>query len=163
MTRSASRWLTAAVVIAGSLSAVACGQGSAPGSPTVAAVPLVAGARIVARTRRCDGGVHPYCAQELVLRATGRRFASSAALQTAETRRLTHAGWASAIGDTVQELAAESPGQKLRLTYATDDSDLESIDLGTIARSAHIARTLARQMFAREPALSLMLEAGSSA
>ena len=162
MSRLASRWLAAAVVITGSAGAIGCGEGSGPGAPDAAALPLAHGARILERVRRCDGGAHPYCGQELVIGAGPGRYASSAALQSAETRRLTGAGWARAQGETIHELAAESPGQKLRLTYATDEADLESIDLGTVDRSTAIARALAQRMFARAPTLSLMLEPGSS-
>ena len=157
-----TRRVAATVVLAGSLALAGCGQGSRAGAPTVGAVPLPAGARIVARVRRCDGGVHPYCAQELVLSAPAGRYPSSTALQTAETQRLTRAGWARAEGDTTHELSAASPGSKLRLTYATGQEDLEAIDLGRIDRSPAVARALARRMFARTPALSLILETGTS-
>jgi hypothetical protein len=151
-----------AVVLAGSLGAVACGQGSPAGAPVVSAVPLASGARVVARVRRCDPGVHAYCAQELVIAAPPARYPSSEALQTAETQRLTSAGWASAEGDTTHERSAESPGSRLRLTYATGQEDLQAVDLGTVDRAPAIARALARNMFRRTPALSLILESGSS-
>ena len=157
-----TRRLVAAVVLAGSLAAAGCGAGSRAGAPTVGRVPVPAGARIVARVRRCDTGAHAYCAQELVLSAPAGRYASSTALQTAETRRLARAGWARAEGDTTHELSADSPGSGLRLVYATGQADLESIDLGTIDRSRAVARALARRMFARAPALSLILETGTS-
>ena len=142
------------------LGAAGCGQGSPAGRPAATEVPLVAGARVVSQARRCDRGAHPYCALQLVVAGPGHGTAQ--ALLAAESSHLTRAGWGTEQGDTDFERAAESPGHALRLTYATATQDLRSIDLGTITRAAPIARALSAQMFARAPALSLMLQTGSS-
>ena len=58
--------------------------------------------------------------------------------------------------------SAESGAKKLRGTFATAYGDLLSIDEGTITRSPRIARALSAQLFARAPALSFMVQTGSS-
>ena len=150
----------AAIVLAGALAVSACGQGSASSSPAVKGVPLAGGTRVVFRVRRCDRGAHPFCALQLVV--VGPRYGSSADLLSGETARLREAGWGAAEGDTAKERAAESPGHRLRLTYATARDDLQSIDAGAITRAPSVARSLSRQVFDRTPALSLMLQAGSA-
>ena len=162
-------WRSTTVAALGAAAAIAlagCAQGSANGTPRLSGVPLAPGTRVLAHVRRCDAGDHPYCAIQLVLSGrSGQRaggYRSSAALLAGEALHLRHAGWGAAQGDTIHESAAESPGQKLRVTYATASEDLLSIDEGTIKRAGSIARSLSGQMFARAPALSLMLQAGSS-
>jgi hypothetical protein len=140
----------------------ACGQGSAPGTPSASGLPLPSGGRILVSARRCDRGAHPYCALDLVLSAPAGRYVSSGALMRAETDRLRRAGWSQTGGDTIHETAAESPGHRLRVTYAQGSEDLLSIEQRRIQRSPPIARALSRELFARAPALSLMLQAGSS-
>jgi hypothetical protein len=152
--------LVLAVVTAVVLSA--CGQGSAPGTPSASGLPLAFGSHILASGRRCDRGAHPYCALDLVLAAPAGRYRSSGALMSAETERLHRAGWTQTEGDTIHETAAESPGHRLRVTYAQAGEDLLSIEQSRIQRAAPIARTLSRELFARAPALSLRLQAGSS-
>jgi hypothetical protein len=151
---------TAAIVLAASFAAVACGQSKQSETMTVAGIPLAHGAHVVSHTRRCDRGTNPYCALQVVV--AGPRYPSSAELLSREERRLRAAGWGSAQGDTIFEQAAESPNHKLRLTYATAQSDLQSYDVGNIKRAPSIARALSRQLFARSPALSLMVQTGSS-
>jgi hypothetical protein len=140
----------------------ACGQGSAPGTPSASGLPLASGSRILASARRCDGGAHPFCALDLVVAAPAGRYRSSGALMSAESDRLRSAGWSQTAGDTIHETAAESPGHRLRVTYAQAGEDLLSIEQSRIHRAVPIARTLSRELFARAPALSLMLQAGSS-
>jgi hypothetical protein len=155
----------AAALLGGGTVLGGCGAGSAPGSPAVAGVPLAAHTRLIAGVRSCDGGAHPFCARELVLvaaRRGPRHYASSTALLAAEGARLRRAGWSSSKGDTDAESAAESPSHRLRLTYATAADDLRSLDEGRITRARRIAHTLAEQLYAGAPALSLMLQAGSS-
>ena len=139
-----------------------CAQGSAPGTPSASRLPLAAGSRILARVRRCDPGAHPFCAVELVVAGSAGRYPSSSALMRAETARLHRAGWSETKGDTIHEVAAEAPGHGLRVTYAQAGEDLLSIEQSRIQRTTVIARTLSRELFARAPALSLMLQAGSS-
>ena len=122
-------------------------------------VPLIPGVRIVASVRRCDRGADPYCAVQLVI--TGSGYPSSEALLTAEHARLRQLGWSTSQGDYGAQMAADSPGHGLRLTYQTADLDLEAVEFGWIKRAPKIARALSTVLYERAPALSLMLEAGS--
>ena len=89
-----------------------------------------------------------------------RRFRSAGALVASEHRHLRKLGWIGSAGDNGDERAAQSPGHKLRLTYATAAGDLIGIDQGWIKRPRAIELTLSRAMFERTPAISIMLEAG---
>jgi hypothetical protein len=151
---SASALLAMALAVAG------CGQSAQSRSPDLASVPLAGGARVVAHIRRCDRGADPYCAVQAVV--VGGRYRSSTALLSRERRHLHSLGWTQAIGDSGLELAADSPGHKLRLIYATAAADLQGVDLGWIQRSRLITLALSRLMFDRASAISVMLETGSS-
>ena len=89
-----------------------------------------------------------------------RRFGSSGALVASEQRHLRKLGWTMRAGDDGVEQAAESPGHKLRVTYAAAANDLIGIDEQWIKRPRTIALTLSRVMFNHTPAMSIMLEAG---
>jgi hypothetical protein len=142
------------------MTAAGCG-GSGPQAPAVSKLPLIDGASVIAQTQQCDGGANAYCAVEMVI--VDRRFHTSTDLMHAERDRLTGLGWSLADGDTGNEHAADSPGHKLRVTYATAEADLQGIDLGWIKRPQGITLTLSRLMFERVPpaAISVMLEQGS--
>ncbi len=142
-----------ALVLAG------CGGAGSRG-PTLAGVPLTHGTQVVAHVRRCDRGANPYCAIQLVV--VGNSYGSSAALLASERKYLHSIGWSSSNAAIGTERAASSPGQKLLLTYSTAALDLQAVDLNWIKRSPAIAMALARTMFDRQSALSLMLETGSS-
>ena len=71
-------------------------------------------------------------------------------------------GWSLADGDTGDQSAANSPGHKLRLTFATATGDLRQIDLGQINRPRPITYALSSTMFDRTPAMSMLLEVGAS-
>jgi hypothetical protein len=123
-------------------------------------VPLTSDTRVLTHVRRCDRGANPYCAIQVVVVGSG--YSSSTALLVAERRYLRSLGWSLAQAETGDETAADSPGHKLRLTYATAALDLKDLDLGWIKRSPVIGRALSRTMFARQSAISLMLQTGSS-
>jgi hypothetical protein len=146
--------LIAATALAG------CGQAGARHAPALSKLPLVGGARVVSQARQCDPGANAFCALEFVL--VDPRYPTSDELLAAEEQSLRQLGWTSANGDFGEESAADSPGHKLRLTYGTATSELEGIDLGWIQRSHAIANALSGTMFDRSPAISLMLESGSS-
>jgi hypothetical protein len=135
--------VAAVLAAGGALVVAACGAGSSPHSPAVAAVPLVPGTR------------------ELILAAGPSHFEDSGVLEVAERRALRRAGWRRSEGDTYDESAAESPHNRLRVTYATAEQDLLSIDERRIARTPAITHQLAEMLFAGEPALSLLVQAGS--
>jgi len=139
--------------------AAGCGSSAAPGVPDVAKLPLVDGAAVVARAQQCDKGAGAYCAVQLVV--VDHRFRSSLDLMKSERVMLQGLGWSITDGDTGNEHAADSPGHRLRVTYATADGDLRGIVLGWIVRARPITLALSRAMFARSPAISMMLEHGS--
>jgi len=147
--------------IVGCVAVAGCGQ-TADHRPRLeaSAVPLVGGAQVIAGVRSCDRGDNAYCALQLVV--VGQGFRSSTDLLAGEARRLRGLGWTSTIGDTPQERSADSPGHRLRLSYALASDDLRSWDQGTLRRRPRIARALAYAMFRRAPTLSLMLQTGSS-
>lgn len=147
------------VSIAVALVVAGCGSSASRG-PTLAGVPLTPGSQVVEHVRRCDGGANAYCAVELVV--VSKHAPTSDALMTAERRHLRSLGWTLTEADTGDETAANSPGHKLRLTYATAALDLKDIDLGWIRRSPRIGRALSQTMFDRAAAISLMLQTGSA-
>ena len=153
-----NRKLLALPVLIAGLSA--CGPGGGNRSPDLERLPLVSGARVVAQASQCDQGASAYCALELVV--VDPRFSSSDDLVKGERDHLLAAGWTRVNGDTGDERAAQSPGHKLRVTYATASGDLKGIDLGWIQRSRPLALALSRSLFDRASAMSLMLELGSS-
>lgn len=89
------------------------------------------------------------------------RYPSSNAFVLGERNLLRAHGWTGASPQTADELADESPGHELRVTYATAYGDLKGIALGWIQRTRHIQRSLSSQLFAGTPAMSAQLQAGS--
>lgn len=140
--------------------AAGCGATSSSRTPNPGRVPITTGAHVVTRVHRCDRGVNPYCAVQMVV--VGDRYGSSAALLDAERRHLLASGWTLADAQTGDESGADSPGHKLRLTFATAALDLKDLDLGWIQRAPGIGRSLSSTMFARQSALSLLLETGDN-
>ncbi len=133
--------------------------GGAVRRPRVALLPLVPGAHVVTNVRVCDKGAKAYCALQLVVADT--RFQSSRQLVLAEQNLLRAHKWTAASAQTADELANESPGNKLRVTYATAFGDLKGIDLGWIGRTQQVQQSLSHQMFAGNAAMSAQLQAGS--
>ena len=123
-------------------------------------MPLVPGSRIVEKTRRCDQGSNAFCAVDLVVVDPASLDSGDLALD--ESKILRQAGWSLADGDTGLESAANSPGHKVRVTYAAAMDDLRSIDLGTINRPWPITYALSNSMFDRDAAMSMRLEVGAS-
>jgi hypothetical protein len=149
-------------VLAGcALALTACGGSSSTSSPlSISQLPLVQGATVASEQRQCDPGSNAFCSVEAVI--VDRRFGSSGALLAAEQHQLRTRGWSATAGDNGKERAAESPGHKLRVTYATAEGDLLGSDEGWIKRPRPIVLSLSRVMFDRTPAMSVMLEAGSA-
>ncbi len=137
-----------------------CGASAPKRTPHAADIPLVPGAEIAVQTRACDQGSHAYCAIDLVV--VDHRYVSSDVLARDESHVLHKNGWSPADGDTSLQTAANSPGHKFRLTYATAEGDLREIDLGTIGRPWAITYALSNTMFSRTAAMSMMLEVGAS-
>ena len=159
----AGRLSRALVALVGSaaLAAVVAGCGSGgQHRPNVTQLPLVDGANVVAQVRSCDRGKNAYCAIEMVV--VDRRYKNSTDLVKEEHSQLRKHGWTGGQGDFSQQKAADSPGHKLRVTYATAAGDLRGVDLGSIQRPREITLALSRTMFDQAPAMSVMLEVGAS-
>ena len=77
-----------------------------------------------------------------------------------EHERLHHLGWTTSAGDDGDEVAADSPGHKLRVTYATALDDMIGLDEKWIQRPWPIWASLSQTMFSRTPAMSVLLEVG---
>jgi hypothetical protein len=154
---TAGRVVVVVALAAGALAG--CGGSGGDRSPNLSGLPLASGSRVVARAKQCDGGSNAYCALELVV--VDPAFRDSGVLVTAEKRSLAHHGWMADNGPNGDERAAESPGDKLRVTYATAYGDLKDIELGWIKRARPISLALSHTLFGREAAMSVMLEVGS--
>lgn len=150
--------VVAAVIVA--VVVAATGRGGTPRAIGLKDIPLVAGTRVQTVARSCDRGVHPYCSVQVVI--TGERYPTSQALRDAYGANLLKLGWTSAKGPDGPETAADSPGHELRLTYATAYEDLLGVDSNWIQRTPAISHALSSALFARVPALSIMLLRGSS-
>jgi hypothetical protein len=137
-----------------------CGASQTKRVPKAADIPLVPGAEIAVQARACDQGSHPYCAIDLVV--VDHHYVSSDVLALDERHLLSKSGWSLASGETGLQVAANSPGHRYRLTYATAEGDLREIDLGTINRPWPITYALSSTMFDRAAAMSMMLELGAS-
>jgi hypothetical protein len=144
--------LAAAVALAG------CGSQSAR-TPSASRLPLVPGSSVIVTVRECNHGANPFCAVEMVVR--GSSYRSPKALLFAERDYLQGRGWRPGTPYTGVELAAESPGHKWRVTYATALQDLKGIDLDWIARPGSITSALDRAVFDRVPTMSMLLEVGA--
>jgi hypothetical protein len=154
---TAGRVVVAVALAAGALAG--CGGNGGDRTPDLGKLPLSPGSRIVARVRQCDAGANAYCAVELVV--VDPAWHDSGSLVFAEKRILAHHGWTADRGAIGDEHAAESPGDKLRVTYASAYGDLKDIELGWIKRSHAISVALSHTLFDRSAAMSVMLEIGS--
>lgn len=143
-----------------SASIAGCGSSGGPRRPDLAQLPLVGGANVIAQVPSCDRGKHAYCAIELVI--VDRHYRNSTDLVKEEHAQLRKHGWTGGQGDTDEQKAADSPGHKLRVTYATPSGDLRGVELGSIQRPRRITLALSRAMFDQAPAMSVMLEVGAA-
>jgi hypothetical protein len=137
-----------------------CGHSANKRTLSLQQLPLVPGAKVMMQLKQCDRGANAFCALELVI--ADPRYRTANDLEKAEHEWVHAAGWKGVGGDTVYENAAESPGHRLRVTYATAFDDLRALDLGFIHRPPKIAIALSKTMFARTPAMSVLLESGDS-
>jgi hypothetical protein len=159
--RVPSAWVggLATLALIGGLAGCGGSGSSSRRVPDLTSVPLVPGAHVVARTQQCDPGASAYCAIEFVVYAHGYRNSDDFLLS--ERHALHAQGWTGANGDTGTESAADSPGHKLHLTYATAGGDLQGLDFHWITRPWPIWAALSNSIWDQAPALSLMLEAGN--
>ncbi len=135
-----------------------CGGGGSK-TPNLGALPLVPGANVSLKVKVCDIGSSAFCAWELLVVAPKLR--DSDELLRAEHRLLLSAGWSGAQGDASGEHAADSPGHKLRVTYATPTNELIGTGDEGVHRSNALQLALSHVSFAGTPALSILLEQGS--
>src|ERR1700743_2391894 len=127
MTASVSRPKAAlAALVAVALALAGCG-GTVTPHPPLRSATLVSGGHVAARANACDAGANAYCALDVVF--VDPRFASAQALVTNERQWLKRNGWIKVSAQTGDEVAADSPGDRLRVTYATASLDLKDIDL----------------------------------
>lgn len=155
MWKSVTRWWVPPALGLTALGLTACGQSSPRQSSDV---PLVSGAQVVQQVRRCDEGSNAFCSLDMVV--ADSQYQSSAVFLREERRHLKQLGWSLQAGEIGQERSAVSPGNKFRIVYASAAGDLLALDLGWIKRPPPIESALARTMFDRVPAISLMVEAG---
>jgi hypothetical protein len=137
-----------------------CGTGGGSPAPDPSQLPLVPGARIVAQDTQCDRGASAFCSLQLVV--VDSNYTTSEDFVDAEHDFVHSKGWAGVTADTGDEQAAESPGNKLRVTYATAYGDLQGIELGWIHRSRTISKALSRTLFDHASAMSVQVDRGSS-
>jgi hypothetical protein len=135
-----------------------CGGGGAR-TPDVTRLPMVPGVQVSEQIRQCDLGSQAYCAVEMVI--VDPHLHTSWDLVNAETRLLSKRRWTFEDASNGDEHAAQSPGDKMRVTWATAYGDLQGIDLGWIQRSHRLTSALAEALFHRGAAMSVMLEVGS--
>jgi hypothetical protein len=135
--------------------------------PALKALPLLSGTHLSLDHRVCDMGAHAYCALELVL--AGSRYASSKELMHDEHHLLNSLGWHDVNAPSGWELEADSPGDKLRVTYATPYGDQLSIAFGWIKRSSMLRQALSQALVGHivkgrrvsTPAISMLLQLGA--
>jgi hypothetical protein len=123
-------------------------------------VPLVKGGQVVARADACDAGANAYCALDAVV--VDPHFKSAQQLVTDERRWLKQHRWIRVSAQTGDEQAADSPGDRLRVTYSTAALDLKDIELGWIKRPRTIQLALSDALYDGSPTMSIMVVAGPS-
>jgi hypothetical protein len=157
LARTIGAVLTPLVLAAAAATIAGCGSGSQH-TPKLEDLPLVPGTRVVAQSIKCDKGVDAFCGLQLVVAGPG--FRNSNQLLHKEHLHLKALGWTGANAEIGGEWAADSPGHKLHLTFATANTDAQGWELGRIKRTRTIQLALSQQLFARVPSLSMVLEEG---
>lgn len=151
----------AAAALVAAVALAACGGSSAPHVPNLAKLPLPPGARTVWRATDCDPGADAYCGVQLVV--YDRDYRSSDDLMHAQRDLLHKHGWTDVNALVGPETAADSPGHKLHLTYATAGDELSVIEFKWVKRSKAMQHVLSQSIFDGTPALGMLLEFDSGA
>ncbi len=151
------RLLAAALCVAVCLVLAGCGGGDR--TPPLAELPLVPATHVSLDVRVCNKGANVFCAREVVL--TGMGHGSSNALLMRERALLHRLGWKRMDAQAGTEYGVDSPGDKLRLDYATAWAELESVDYGWVKRAHPVALALSHALLTREPTLSMLLIYGA--
>lgn len=149
------RWALSVALGLLALALAGCGDGDQLSNPQV---PLVRGAQVFQQIRRCDEGSHVFCALDMVV--IDPLYRSSGDFLVAERKHLRKLGWTLQDGEILQERSAVSPGQKVRIVYATAAGDLLALDQGWIQRPAPFGGTLSKILFDGLSAISLTVQAG---
>jgi hypothetical protein len=148
------------VVVALAGAAIAGCGGSGDRTPALSGLPLPHGTRVTLQMRTCDRGANAFCSRQLVV--IGPRYRNSVELVHAERRLLLRdRHWSRAIAALKLELAADSPGDHLRVTYATAIDELEGVELGWLYRSKQVTLALSHSIFRRTSAMSMLLVLGT--
>ncbi len=155
----AARRVVTGLALTAAMATVVSGCGGSTHAPLLSSLPLAPGAQVMTNVRQCNGGSNAYCSLELVV--LGPKYPSSRALVLAERDRLRAEGWIGGSPMTGDQLANESPHNKLRVTYTTAFEDLKGADIGWITRSWTTISALDQTVFKRAVAMSLLLEIGS--
>jgi hypothetical protein len=135
-----------------------CGGGNRV--PRLSALPLPAGTHVSLAYRSCNQGSNAFCALQLVV--VGGAYRTSQEMLSAETQALRARKWVGVHAQTGLERAADSPGDHLRVTYATATGDLQGVELGWIKRARHVTVALSRTLFSHTSALSVLLQLGTA-
>jgi len=134
-----------------------CGGGG-DRSPALSGLPLAPHTQVSVQTRSCNRGSNAFCALDFLL--VGQGYRSGRDLLRAETRLLRHHHWVKVNAPVGQELAADSPGQKLHVTYATASQELQAVALGWVKRPRRVTVALSHAMFAEQSVLAVDLQLG---
>ncbi|MGO9903693.1 MAG: hypothetical protein ACLP0J_29420 [Solirubrobacteraceae bacterium] len=144
--------------VAACMALAGCGSSGARVPPRWG-LPLVPGTRVSVDARVCDKGADAFCARELVI--TGASYRSSNGLLADEHQLLRARGWQRIDATTGAEYGADSPGDKLRISYATAWEELSAVDYGWIKRKRLVALALSKALITHTPTLSVLLQYGA--
>jgi hypothetical protein len=127
--------------------------------PSVSGLPTPIGSSVAVSKTTCDRGQSAFCSVQLVV--VNHHYRSSGDMLRAESKLLRRRRWAKADAPEGLELAADSPGDHLRVTYATASQDLQGIDRHWIIRVRPVTLALSHTMFSQVSALSMLLVLGT--
>ena len=151
--------MLAALAVSAAAGLAGCGPGGPDRTPSLRKLPLAHGTRVTVESRRCNIGANAYCALQLVV--VGSSYRTSAQLLAKERAALLEQGWTLTRAGNGLEHAADSPGNKLHVIYATASSELQGVDLGWIRRARRVTLALSQSIFSHTATLALVLEFGS--
>jgi hypothetical protein len=150
----------AAIALALAVEVLAGCGASSQRVPSVSGLPTPVGSTVAVSKTTCDRGQSAFCSVQLVV--VNRHYRSSGDLLRAESKLLRRRHWAKADAPEGLELAADSPGDHLRVTYATASQDLQGIDRHWITRVRPVTLSLSHSMLISEvSALSMLLVLGT--
>ena len=141
-----------------------CSPGAAQADrahPDLSQLPLVPGARFQVQERVCDSGSNAYCAWELVV-ADRALPGLERAVRGRASRSCSAATGAAPTATSPRQHAADSPGHRLRVTYANPVDELTGIAIFGVRRSqAGGAGAVQGRVHRTPPVISMLLEVGA--